>query len=152
MLDTSTSFGPARALTRAPMCTAMPPMSFAADLALTGVQPGPHLDAERLHRVADRHRAADGSLWAVEHREEAVSRCVHLAAQKGGELRPDDSVVRIEQRMPVMVAHFGGPARASPRSGRVEMSLHMAKLRELADEFGYWPATTDETNGRAPPR
>ena len=32
------------------------------------------------------------------------------------------------------------------------MSLHMAKLRELADEFGYWPATTDEINGRAPPR
>ncbi len=27
MLDTSTSFGPAKALTRAPMCTAIPPMS-----------------------------------------------------------------------------------------------------------------------------
>ncbi len=27
LLDTSTSFGPARALTRAPMCTAIPPMS-----------------------------------------------------------------------------------------------------------------------------
>ena len=27
MLDTSTSFGPASALTRAPMCTAIPPMS-----------------------------------------------------------------------------------------------------------------------------
>jgi hypothetical protein len=27
VLDTSTSFGPASALTRAPMCTAIPPMS-----------------------------------------------------------------------------------------------------------------------------
>ena len=26
------------------------------------------------------------------------------------------------------------------------MSLDMAKLRELADEFGYWPATTDEAD------
>ena len=52
-----------------------------ADLAFAGVQPGPHLDAERLHRVADRHRAADRSLRAVKHREEAVARCVHLAAR-----------------------------------------------------------------------
>jgi hypothetical protein len=44
---------------------------IAADLALAGVQPGAHLDAERLHGVADRHRAADRSLQAVEHREEA---------------------------------------------------------------------------------
>jgi len=34
----------------------------AADLALSGVQPGANLDAERLHRVANRHRAADRSL------------------------------------------------------------------------------------------
>ena len=72
MLDTSTSLGPASALTRAPMCTAIPDV-VAADLALSGVQPGANLDAERLHRVANRHRAADRSLRAVEHRQEAVS-------------------------------------------------------------------------------
>jgi hypothetical protein len=33
----------------------------AADLALAGVQPGAHLDAERLHRVANCHGAADRS-------------------------------------------------------------------------------------------
>ena len=32
------------------------------------------------------------------------------------------------------------PAAGSP--GRAVLAL--------ADEFGYWPATTDETNGRAP--
>jgi hypothetical protein len=61
---------------------------IAADLALAGVQPSAHLNAERLHRVADRHRASDRSLRAVEHREEAVSRRVHLAASKPNELRP----------------------------------------------------------------
>ena len=111
MLDTSTSFAPARALTRAPMCTADPADVVAADLALAGVQPGAHLDAERLHRVADRHGAADRSLRAVEHREEAVARRVHLAAPKAGELGPDDGVVRIEQRMPVTVTDLRGPAR-----------------------------------------
>jgi hypothetical protein len=49
----------------------------AADLALAGVQPGAHLDAERLHRVADRHGAADRSLRAIEQpfaaRPEVVS-------------------------------------------------------------------------------
>jgi hypothetical protein len=39
---------------------------------------------------------------------------------------------------------LGGTARRVARDwGRVEMSLDMAKLRELADELGYWPATTD---------
>ena len=95
MLDTSTSFGPASALTRADV-HGDPADGIAADLALAGVQPGAHLDAERLHRVADRHRAADRSLRAVEHREEAVSRSGHLAASKPSELRPDDGVVSIQ--------------------------------------------------------
>ena len=82
MLDTSTSFGPASALTRAPMCTAIPPMS----------------SPPRTRRCATR-------------REEAVARCVHLATPKARELRSDDSVVRVEQRMPVAVADLGGPSR-----------------------------------------
>jgi hypothetical protein len=71
-------------------------MSVAADLALAGVQPGTHLDAECLHGVANRHRAADRSLRAVEHRQETVTRCVHLAAPKPGQLGSDDGVVRIK--------------------------------------------------------
>jgi len=43
------------------MCTAMPPMFITADLAFAVCNPARHLDAERLHRVADRHGAA-GSL------------------------------------------------------------------------------------------
>ena len=111
MLDTSTSFGPASALTARADVHGDPADVVAADLALAGVQPGAHLDAERLHRVANRHRAADRSLRAVEHRQEAVARRVHLAAPKAGELRPDDGVVRIEQRMPVTVADLRRPTR-----------------------------------------
>ena len=95
MLDTSTSWpgqcGHARADVHGD-----PADVIAADLTLAGVQPGAHLDAQRPDRVADRHRAADRSLRAVEHREEAVSRSVHLAASKPSELRPDDGVVSVQ--------------------------------------------------------
>jgi hypothetical protein len=65
----------------------LPTLSGCAASRGAGVQPGAHLDAERLDRVADRHRAADRPLRAVEHREEPVARCVHLAAAKANELR-----------------------------------------------------------------
>jgi len=58
----------------------------AADLALAGVQSGAHLDAERMHRVADRHGAADRPLRTVEHCEEAVTRCVYFVATEAIEL------------------------------------------------------------------
>ena len=86
MLDTSTSFGPARALTRGADVYADPADVVAANLALAGVQPGAHLYAERLHRIANRHRATDRPLRTVEHRKEAVTRRVHLATSKAGEL------------------------------------------------------------------
>ena len=65
--------------TRAPMCTPMssPQTSHSSVCSL-----GAHLDAERLHCVADGHRAADRALRAVEHREEPVSGDVRLAARK----------------------------------------------------------------------
>ena len=51
---------------------------IAAHFALAGLQPGAHFDAQRLHCVTDRHRAADRSLRTVEHREETVARRVHF--------------------------------------------------------------------------
>src|SRR5437868_15449626 len=84
---------------------------IAADLTLTGVQPGAHLDAQCLHSVADRHGTADRALRTVESREEAVSRCVHLTAAKPSKLPADDGVMRIKQRMPVTATPAGCPAR-----------------------------------------
>jgi len=63
------------------MCTPDPADVIAADLALAGVQTGAHSDAERLNRVAYRHSAADRTLRAVEHREEAVA---HSEARRHG--------------------------------------------------------------------
>jgi precorrin-3B synthase len=119
----------------------------AADLALAGVQPGAHLDAERLHGVADRHRAPDRALRAVEHREEAVPGGVHLAAPKPRQLRPDDGVVRVEQRVPVTIAHLGGPARRVHDVGEQHRSEHpiVGHLSLVAgEELG------DLLKGRAP--
>ena len=111
MLDTSTSFGPGQCAHPRTDVHGDPADVVAADLALAGVQPGAHLDAERLHRVANRHGAADRSLRTVEHREEAITRRVHLAAPEAVELCADDGVVRVEQRMPVAVADLRSPAR-----------------------------------------
>ena len=85
MLDTSTSFGPPGAHPRADVYGDAADV-ITAHLALAGMQPGTHLDAQRPHRVANCHRAADRALRTVEHREETVTRCVHLAAPKANEL------------------------------------------------------------------
>jgi hypothetical protein len=45
----------------------------ATNFAFAGVQPRAHLDAERLHRISNRHGTADRSLRAVKHRQEAVA-------------------------------------------------------------------------------
>jgi hypothetical protein len=60
------------------------------------VQPGAYFDAERVHRIANRHGTADRALRAVERRKEAVAGRVHLAAAEAIELRADDCVVRVE--------------------------------------------------------
>jgi len=111
VLDTSTSLAPAKALTRAPMCTAIPPMSSPRTPHSPVCKPARTCRPECLHRVANRHRAANRPLRAVEHREEAIARRVHLAASKPGQLRPDDGVVRVKQGVPVTVAHLRRPAR-----------------------------------------
>ena len=136
MLDTSTSFGPARALTRAPMCTAIPADVIAADLDLAGVQPSAHLDAQRGHRVTNRHGAADRSLGTVEHRQEAITRSVHLTTPKARELRPDNGVVRIKQRMPVPVAHLCRPTRRVHDVGEQRRRQHpiIGNFRLVAGE------------------
>src|SRR3954470_24884074 len=50
----------------------------AANFTLAGVQSGTHLDAERGHRVANRHGAPNRSLRPVERRNEAVAQRGHL--------------------------------------------------------------------------
>ena len=109
MLDTSTSFGPARAADARADVHGDPADVIARTSHSPACSPARTSMPSACHCVANRHRAADRPLWAVEHREEAVARCVHLTPSKAGELRPDDGVVRIEQRVPVTVSHLCGP-------------------------------------------
>ena len=110
MLDTSTSFGPASALTarrcarRSRRCHRH---GFRTRRCAIRRAPG----CRRLHRVTNCHGAADRSLRAVEHREKAVTRRAHLAAPKPSKLRPHDGVVGIEQRVPVTVTDLRGATR-----------------------------------------
>jgi hypothetical protein len=75
VLDTSTWFGPDSADVYGDPADVLPRTSHSPVC-----NPGAHLDTQRLHRVTNRHGAADRPLWAVEHREETVTRGVHFAA------------------------------------------------------------------------
>ena len=52
--------------------------------------------------------------------------------------RPSDRRAAKNPRGPAM-----GPPEGTASSGSTSPPLDMALLRELADEFGYWPATTN---------
>lgn len=120
---------------------------LAADFTLAGVQPGAHLDTQNLHRIANRHRAADRSLRPIEHREEAITRAVHLTAPKPRKLGPHDGVVRIKERMPVPVAHLRRPPGRVHDVGEKHCGQHpiIGHVGLLAGE-----ELSDHLKGRAP--
>ncbi|HME50301.1 hypothetical protein [Mycobacterium sp.] len=55
--------------------------------------------------------------------------------------RPSDREAAKNPRGPAI-----GPPEGTASSGSTSPPLDMALLRELADEFGFWPATTDEAD------
>ncbi len=129
----------------------------AADLALAGVQSGADLDAEGVHCVANCHGAADRSLRAVERREEAVARGVHLTAAEAVSCDADDGVVRIEQGVPVAVAHLGGPPRRILDVGEKHRGEHaivghvgLVAGEELGDHLKRLAPRFDEMENVAP--
>jgi hypothetical protein len=106
-----------------------------ADLTLPGVQPGAHLNAERLHRLANCRGAPDGSLWAVERREETVSGGADFAAAEVSKLSPYDRVVCVEQRTPVAVALLRSATRRVHDVGEKDGE----RTRSSATSGGYEP-------------
>src|SRR5439155_1308530 len=71
-----------------------------SELDLTRVQTGPHLEAQRSDRVADRTRAADRPRGPVEDREDAVAGSVDLPSMEPLQLSADRLVVRLEELAP----------------------------------------------------
>ncbi|OBF85362.1 hypothetical protein A5791_02310 [Mycobacterium sp. 852002-51163_SCH5372311] len=101
-----------------------PAQVLAADLALTGVQPGAHLQTQGLHRIANRHRTADRALRAVEYRQKPVTGGVDLATPKPGQLCAHYRIMRIEQRMPLPVTQLRGASRRIHNVGEQHRSQH----------------------------
>ena len=88
---------------------------IAVELHLARVDPGPDLDTERLHRVGDRLRAADGARGAVERRQEAVAGGIDLTPSVPFELDPGFRVMLGEQLAPPAVPEI---ERLAPSSRR----------------------------------
>ena len=114
VLDTTISPAPPCAATRAPMCTASPPICSPRTSTSPVCTPARIATPIAGERVADRPGAADGAARPVEGREEPVARRVDLVAAEPCELAAHDRVVLIEQR-PATGCH---PARRRSRWSR----------------------------------
>ena len=112
--ETSTSLGRARAATRAPIWTAIPPTFVAHQLDLAGMDPCADLEADRRHRVHDRGRATHGSRRSVEGREEPIARGVDLPAPVSTQLGAHQRVVPLEQLASRRGHRAGSRARVDP--------------------------------------
>src|SRR5436190_22640781 len=69
------------------------PEVVAYQLALAGMEPGPHLDPEVAHRIAGRAGAADRARGAVDGGQEPVAERLHLPAPLSLELAADERIV-----------------------------------------------------------
>src|SRR5207248_11005773 len=76
------------------------PAVRAGHLDLAGMEAGPHGDAVRRERVADRAGAPDASRRAVEGREESVARRLHLVSPMSLELASHDVMVALDDLAP----------------------------------------------------
>ena len=86
-----------------------------------------------------------------------VAGCVHLAASKPSELRPDDGIVRIKQRTPVTVADLRRPTRRVHNVGEQHRREHpiighvgLLAGEELGDLLKRLTPRFDEVENVAP--
>ena len=127
------------ASTRAAMCTPMPPMSSPRRSISPACIPARHDKPNRLklRRAVLTLRSGSLGLQAVEPGEDPVARGVHLAASKPSQLRPDDGVVRVEQRMPVTVTHLRSARASSPRCRFHRLGLSWADASRASGRFAH---------------
>jgi len=83
----------------------------ARHLALAGVQPGPHLEAEAPHPVADGPGALHRPPGGVEGGQEPVAGGLDLPALEDVELHAHEGVVLVEQLPPAGVPELRRPLR-----------------------------------------
>jgi hypothetical protein len=85
-----------------------PAHMVSGELDLSRVQPAADMKTERLHAHGDRMGASDCACWAVEGREKAIARGVHLSAAAAFQLSADNRVVTLQEVAPCAVAELGG--------------------------------------------
>ena len=81
----------------------------AAGLALSRVQPGPHLEPDVFGLVSDRLRTSDRPGRSIEGRQKPVASRFHLLAVEPLQLAAHGRVVGIEHVVPTSVAQAHGP-------------------------------------------
>ena len=90
-------------------------------------RPARIVEAEVLHRVADRARTVDRSRRAVERRERAVAGELHDDTTRAGHVPLDDAVVRGEGRRPRLVAQLRGAFGRSDDVGEQHGRQHAVR-------------------------
>ena len=96
----------------------------AANLALAGVQSGPHFQAEAARLHPDRLGTADRAGRPIEGGEKPVARGLHLAAERALDLAAHDNVVRVEQHAPAAIADLRRPLRRVDNVGEQHRLQH----------------------------
>ena len=111
MLETSTSPAPCFLRDARPDVNGDTVHLAVDELALTGVQAGPNVDAEFPNGFGDCRGAADRACRAVERGEEAVSGGVELLAPEGNELVTDQRMVALD----MSAVYYASATRAEAR-------------------------------------
>lgn len=101
-----------------------PPDLVADERHLTGVNPGPDLEAQRRERIDGGTSTANGRGGNVEHGEEAVARGVDLPAAEADQLAADDGVVARQDVPPTAVTQLRRPFRGADDVREQDRSQH----------------------------
>ena len=84
-----------------------------------------------LNGARDRAGALDRPGWPIERREETVARRVHLSPAEALELRPHETVVSLDEVVPLAVAELDGLLRGADDVGEQHRREHAVDLRLL---------------------
>jgi hypothetical protein len=107
------------------------PRPVICQLHLARVQPGANLDTEVVYGFGNCAGAVDRPSRPVERCEEAVTCGVDLPAAKTYELRPDDTVMALDEVVPLAVAELDRLFGRADDVGEEHRNEHTVDLRLL---------------------
>jgi hypothetical protein len=125
------------------------------DIAIPGVQCDPKREPNRPDRLPDSDGGQErvgNATHAAEDNKEPIARRIHLLAPEQGQLRPDESVVPLEQGYPVGIADARGKARGADNVGeqRRRACVHSVRYRSDRPHAPTFPGIVCLAWGIAP--